>query len=127
MLDDDYYHYTIEHSTVEDYVHISKVESLIALKCKAYLEMRKRKEETGEGDEKHIRKHRNDVFRLVASITSGEQTFELPDKLYRDVSVFSEMVESDLPDANLIKDMGLRRIKPIDLLERLKILFVKEL
>lgn len=126
LLDDDYYHYTIEHSTVEDDVHISKVESLITLKCKAYLEMRKRKEETGEGDEKHIRKHRNDVFRLVASITSGDKTFEHPEKLYRDVSAFSEMVETDLPDSNLIKDMGLRRIKPIDLLERLKVLFVKQ-
>lgn len=123
LLDNDYYNYTIEHSMVEDDVHISKIESLIALKCKAYLEMRKRKEETGEGDEKHIRKHRNDVFRLVASIVSGEQTFGLPEKLFIDVSLFCEQVESDLPDVNLIKDMGLRRITPKDLLDRLKGLF----
>ncbi len=126
LLDEDYYHYTIKHSIVEDDVHISRVESLIALKCKAYLEMRKRKEESGEGDEKHIRKHRNDVFRLVAAITYGDVVFELPDKLYRDISLFSEMVETDLPDANLIRDMGLRRITPVDLLERLKVLFVKQ-
>jgi hypothetical protein len=125
-LDDDYYNYTIEHSTVEDGVHIAKVESLIALKCKAYLEMRKRKAETGEGDEKHIRKHRNDVFRLVASIASGDQTFDLPDPLYGDVTSFVEQVALDLPDANLIKDMGLRKITPRDLLERLKVLFVKQ-
>lgn len=123
LLDDDYYNYTIEHSTVDDDVHISKIESLIALKCKAYLEMRKRKEETGDGDEKHIRKHRNDVFRLVASIVSGEQTFGLPEKLFIDVSSFCKQVESDLPDVNLIKDMGLRRITPKDLLDRLKGLF----
>jgi hypothetical protein len=126
LLDDDYYNYTIEHSTVEDGVHIAKVESLIALKCKAYLEMRKRKAETGEGDEKHIRKHRNDVFRLVASIASGDQTFDLPDQLYGDVTSFVEQVALDLPDANLIKDMGLRKITPRDLLERLKVLFVKQ-
>lgn len=66
------------------------------------------------------------MFRLVAAIASGDQTFELPDKLYRDVSLFTEMVESDLPDANLIKDMGLRRIKPADLMERLKVLFVNQ-
>jgi hypothetical protein len=126
LLDDDYYNYTIEHSTVEDGVHIAKVESLIALKCKAYLEMRKRKAETGEGDEKHIRKHRNDVFRLVASIASGDQTFDLPDPLYGDVTSFVEQVALDLPDANLIKDMGLRKITPRDLLERLKVLFVKQ-
>jgi hypothetical protein len=126
LLDDDYYNYTIEHSIVEDEVHISKVESLIALKCKAYLEMKKRRMETGEGDEKHIRKHRNDVFRLVASIASGGQAFELPHKLYGDVNSFLEYVASDLPDTNLIKDMGLRRITPNDLLDRLKVLFVKQ-
>lgn len=126
LLDDDYYNYTIEHSIVEDGVHISNVESLITLKCKAYLEMRKRKTETGEGDEKHIRKHRNDVFRLVASIASNDRTFVLPDKLYGDVVSFSEQVASDLPDANLIKDMGLRKITPKDLLLRLNALFVKQ-
>ncbi len=86
--------------------------------------MKKRKAETGEGDEKHIRKHRNDVFRLVASVSSGEQTFELPDKLYADVVSFRDQVETDMPDANLIKDMGLRRITPKDLLIRLSTLFI---
>jgi hypothetical protein len=125
LLDDDYYNYTIEHSIVVDDVHIARVESLIALKCRAYLEM-KRMAETGEGrDEKHIRKHRNDVFRLVASIASGDRTFALPEKLYEDIKSFSEQVTSDLPDANLIKDMGLRKITPDDLLARLKDLFVK--
>lgn len=126
LLDDDYYAYTIEHSTIVEKVHISNVESLIALKCKAYLEMRKRKDETGEGDEKHIRKHRNDVFRLVASITSGEETFEVPEKLYGDIMSFISQIENNLPDANLIKDMGLRKITPADLLQRLNKLFVNK-
>lgn len=108
---------------MEEEVHISNIESLIALKCKTYLEMRKRKKETGERDEKHIRKHRNDVFRLVASVISGEQTFELPEKLFVDVNSFCEQVEFDLPDTNLIRDMGLRRITPRNLLDRLKGLF----
>lgn len=123
LLDDDFYHYTIEHSTVEDEVHIANVESLIALKCKAYLEMKKRKEKTGEGDEKHIRKHRNDVFRLVASIASGEKKFILPDKLQNEVALFINLVKSDMPDANLIKDMRLRNITVADIFARLKVLF----
>ena len=123
LLDDEYYNYTIKHSTVEESVHISNVESLITLKCKAYLEMKKRKEETGEGDEKHIRKHRNDVFRLVASISSGEKTFALPQKLYDDVASFRQQVETDMPEISLIKDMGLRRITPKNLLDRLETLF----
>lgn len=125
LLEDEYYDYTLKHSTVEEGVHISNVESLITLKCKAYLEMKKRKAETGEGDERHIRKHRNDVFRLVASISSGEQTFALPDKLFYDVASFLQQVKTDMPDSNLIKDMGLRRITTNDLLERLNTLFTK--
>lgn len=125
LLDDEYYNYTLKHSTMEEGVHISNVESLIALKCKAYLEMKKRKEETGEGDEKHIRKHRNDVFRLVASMSTADQTYALPEKLYDDVVSFIEQVETDMPDANLIKDMGLRRITPKDLFMRLNTLFIK--
>ena len=39
IMNDDYYHYTIEHSRLEDGIHIANIESLICLKCKAYLEM----------------------------------------------------------------------------------------
>ncbi|MDE6534621.1 MAG: hypothetical protein K2K82_01270 [Muribaculaceae bacterium] len=123
LLDDEYYYYTLQHSTVEENVHISNVESLITLKCKAYLEMKKRKQETGVGDEKHIRKHRNDVFRLVASISSGEKTFALSKNLYDDVASFRQHVETDMPDVSLIKDMGLRKITPQNLLDRLETLF----
>ena len=90
-----------------------------------YLEMKKRKAETGEGNEKHIRKHRNDVFRLVAAIPSGEHIFALPAKLFYDVVSFRQQVGTDMPDANLIKDMGLRRVTPENLLERLNTLFTK--
>ena len=84
-----------------------------------------RKAKTGEGDERHIRKHRNDVFRLVAAISSGEQTFALPEKLFYDVASFLQKVKTDMPDSNLIKDMGLRRITPKDLLKRMNTLFTK--
>ncbi|NVB76564.1 hypothetical protein HUV05_24325, partial [Bacteroides vulgatus] len=43
LMDDDYYYYTIEHSTLEEGVHIANIESLICLKCRAYLEMTERK------------------------------------------------------------------------------------
>lgn len=126
LLDDDYYNYTIQHSALEDDVHISNIESLIVLKCRAYLEMKKRKETSGEGDDRQIRKHRNDVFRLVASIPSKEQTFELPEKIYRDVVSFLKLMETDIPDDNLIKDMGLRRITSKDIFERLNGLFIQQ-
>lgn len=42
-----------------------------------------------------------------------------------DIASFCQLVETDMPDANLIKDRGLRRITPKDLLERLNSLFTK--
>ncbi|MCS3085448.1 hypothetical protein NXW09_29640 [Bacteroides ovatus] len=39
LMDDDYYNYTIEHSTLEEGVHIANIESLICRKCRPYLEM----------------------------------------------------------------------------------------
>lgn len=126
LMDEDYYDYTIKHSTIVDGVHISNIESLLPLKCKAFLEMRKRKDETGEGDEKHIKKHKNDVFRLVAALPLEVETIPLPDKLYNDVELFCEKIQGNLPDDNLIKDMDLRGITVLQLFERLKALFIKQ-
>lgn len=126
LLDNAYYHYTIEHNMVYKEVHIANIESLIALKCKAYLEMNKSKTSGEQVDSKHIRKHRNDVFRLVGAIRSMEESFPLPETLYNDITAFCEEVKTDLPDSNLIKDMGLRRIKTEDLFNRLTTLFTLE-
>lgn len=126
LLDDAYYHYAIEHSVVVEEVHIANIESLIALKCKAYIEMKRSKASGEQVDSKHIRKHRNDVFRLVGTIRSAEESFPLPETIYNDVVAFCESVRMDLPDSNLIKDMGLRRIRPEDLFNRLTTLFTPE-
>lgn len=126
LMDDEYYHYTINHSTVVEGVHIANIESLIALKCKAYLEMTALKESGGQADTKHIKKHRNDVFRMVAALPTVEEKFAVPLSLYEGILKFCDMVSGDMPDNNLIKDMGLRRGSPQQLLNRLNALFEKQ-
>lgn len=126
LLDHYYYHYTIEHSIVVENVHIANIESLILLKCKAYLEMNKLKASGELVNSRHIRKHRNDVFRLIGAIRSVEESYPLPEILYNDIVAFCEAVRPELPDSNLIKEMGLRRIKPEDLFNRLTTLFIPE-
>jgi hypothetical protein len=39
LLNEGYYNYTIDHSTVEDNIHIANTEALICLKAKAFLDM----------------------------------------------------------------------------------------
>lgn len=126
LMEDDYYHYTIEHSSVIDGVHIANIESLITLKCKAYLEMKSLKELGEQVDSKHIKKHRNDVFRMVAALSPEVEQFEVPALLFNHVATFCEQVANDMPDKNLLKDMGLRRGTPQQLLDILKGLFVEK-
>ncbi len=123
LMDEDYYRYTIEHSDVIDGVHIANIESLIALKCKAYLEMKTLKANGGQVDSKHIKKHRNDVFRMVSALSSGVDKFVVPGSIHQDIQSFCVAVTNDMPDKNLIKDMGLRGISPEQILDRLNNLF----
>lgn len=122
LMNDDYYNYTVNHSVVIDGVHMANIESLIALKCKAYLEMTLARQEGRPVDSKHIKKHRNDVFRLVAAVAPA-QKYIAPSTIMDDIKAFCRNVENNLPEANLIKDMGLRRITPQQLFDRLIDLF----
>lgn len=76
-----------------------------------------------QADSKHIKKHRNDVFRLVAAITSPSQSFSVPKSIFADIDAFCNHVKDNLPDANLIRDMGLRRITTQQIFDRLSTIF----
>ena len=123
LMDDDYYNFTIEHSSLENGVHIANVESLIALKCKAYLEITETKDQGGEGDSRHINKHRNDVFRMVATLRS-DMRFESPDSIRWDVDSFCNKVEGNLPTQEMFKSAGLRNANPELMLKSLRNMFI---
>lgn len=44
LMDDEYYHFTVDHSTLVDNIHIADVESLICLKSKAFIDLSERKQ-----------------------------------------------------------------------------------
>ena len=120
LLDDDYYYYTVNNSIIEDGIHIASIESLICLKCKAYLEMINGKVET---DSKHIKKHRNDIFRLGAMLVP-DRRYVLPDKLKEDISRFCDIVSEDLPDNNLFRSANIKGLEPTMVLEVIKNIFI---
>jgi len=123
LMNDDYYHYTIEHSRLEDGVHIANIESLICLKCKAYLEMSERKTRGEQIDSKQIEKHKKDVFRLAAMLGTAE-TFAISKSLSDDIERFCEEASSDLPNADFIKAAGLGRTTGKRLIQQLKNCFI---
>lgn len=119
LMNDDYYYYTLQHSTKETELHRANTEALICLKARAYLDMIERKEQGESIDAKNIKKHKADVFRLC-TLLKGNDDFELPPAILNDLQRFAEQVKNDLPDSTVFKSMGLQRIKPETLFEQLK-------
>lgn len=106
LLNDDYYNFIINHSSLIDDAHLANTEALICLKSKAYLDMIERKANGEIIDEKHIRKHKADIFRLGVFL-SETNVFELPENLKTDVQAFVDSIANDLPDKVIFKEMGL--------------------
>lgn len=126
LLDDTYYYYTINHSRLYEGIHFANIESLIALKCKAYIENVPSLSNNNIMDSKHLKKHKNDIFRLVAAIPTAIKEYKVPKKIFDDINLFCELVVQDMPDQNLIRDMGLRGITPEQILHRLTSMFILE-
>ncbi|HMT71290.1 MAG TPA: hypothetical protein PKA77_09850 [Chitinophagaceae bacterium] len=126
LLNDDYYNYMIGHSRVEDGLHHANIEALICLKAKAFLEIKERIENGSKEDKKQMKKHKADVFRLTVMLTP-ESEFDLPETIQTNINQFSKLIEEDLPDEAIFKEMGLNNIDPSKIFDQFKKSFkVKE-
>ena len=112
LMDDDYYHFTLERSIVQTGVRLANTESLIVLKAKAFIDLSERKASGEAIDKKDVNKHKNDVFRLASILPPAEQ-FTLPTNLQNDMNVFCKMVSQSLPDKAFFKTIG-SKAKPED-------------
>ena len=118
LLNDTYYHFTIDHCIIEDDLNRANTEALICLKAKAFLDMLARKDRGEKVQEKDIRKHKADVFRLVLFLTP-ETVFSLPTSIKNDLQLFVNNVKNNLPDPAIFKEMGAGNIDAIVLLNQL--------
>jgi len=119
LMDDAYYNFTINHSTVYEGIHLANIEALVCLKAKAYIDLSSRRD-TGESiDSDKIEKHKKDVIRLAAMIPT-EYRVDLPDSLKKDIIDFFAAVETDLPNHDFMKSIGLGRITASELIDSLK-------
>lgn len=119
LMDDNYYNFTIEHSTIIEGMHLANEEALICLKAKAYLDLRNRKTKGENIDNDKIEKHKKDVIRMAALIPS-DSVFELPETLQKDITVFCHAVETNLPNQDFMKSIGLKNITAQTLMASLK-------
>jgi len=118
LLDDDYYKYTLDHCSFSEGLSIANPESLICLKAKAFLDLKKRKENGEDIPEKEIRKHKLDIFRMAA-LLKAEEIFTLPDNLKADMQSFTDQIGGELPDNAIFKEMGMPGIDVEQLFDQL--------
>ena len=107
LLDDTFYQFIIEHSEVVDGTHRAKTEALIALKAKAFLDITERIAQGVQEDSKHLKKHKNDIFKL-AMLFTGAERFELPLSIKEVLIAFLKLIKKDLPTADVYKAMGMK-------------------
>ena len=87
LLDQDYYSLIQTHTTVRDGLPVATATALIPLKARAWLDLTKRKADGQRIDSKDIDKHRNDVFRLAATL-ANELGPVLPSAITGDLASF---------------------------------------
>lgn len=123
LLDDDFYNYVIEHSEIVDNIHRAKLESIIVLKAKAFIDITKRIAQGVNEDSKNLKKHRNDAFKMTLLLT-GQEEFPLPASIRTMLIDFLKLIKYDLPTAEVFAKMGLKGAKSEEILSTILKVFV---
>ncbi|MFA9424407.1 MAG: hypothetical protein ACERLG_12580 [Sedimentibacter sp.] len=113
LLNDTYYDLLVKGNKTVDGYSIIEIETVILFKIKAWLDMKARKEAGEQVDSKNIKKHKNDVFRLLANVTPSSRV-ELAEEIQNDINQFIELVAEDKPD---LKNLGIRGTSYDELME----------
>jgi len=94
MLDDNYYHLMLKGKKVIGGISVLDTEYLIVFKIKAYLDLRQKKANGEHVNDRDLKKHKNDVFRLL-SIVDGALQIMLPSAVYNEVHEFISIVKAE--------------------------------
>jgi hypothetical protein len=101
LLDEEYYHHTIDSSVIEDGIRIANPLSLLCLKVKAFLNLTEEKKKNPKVHKGDIKKHRDDVFKLLAMRIDPLTPIKLSDTMKAELSVFIDVMEKSLPNQSL--------------------------
>lgn len=107
LLDDDYYELLCRGRIEIDGVTILEAGYLILFKAKAWLDLSARKTAGEKVDSKHLRKHKNDIFRLSSLLGPGTK-IQVSPQIFSDIQSFISAMDNDSVDE---KQLGLARTK----------------
>lgn len=118
LLNEDYYQSLLKGKTVINGLSVLKPEYLMLFKAKAYLDLKARKESGESIDSRDIKKHKNDILRIVTEFML-EKTENLSEALQTDILAFLLSLETDPFDDNLLKNYGLNNDGVIERLQEI--------
>lgn len=91
LLNDSYYSFLMEGRTVAEGVSVLDAEHLVPMKMKAWLDLTDQKNTGRHVNDRDLRKHRLDVFRLF-SLFGDNARIEVPAEIYGDIRQFVDAV-----------------------------------
>ena len=94
LLDDDYYRILLEGKTVIDGLSVLRPEYLVLFKAKAYLDLKKKREEGWEIHSSEYKKHKRDILRIASELLLIP-TGELPESVRIDMRMFLDLLNDD--------------------------------
>ena len=123
LMDDVYYDFLCSGKKLLESISIVSAEHLIPLKAKAWLDLKKRREEGQDIDRRNITKHKNDVFRLYRVIDPAKE-IDIPEAVSKDMSAFLDAMEGEDVD---LKNLGVRGQSKESIIEELRVKYVRDL
>lgn len=101
LLDGEYYQHTVENSIILDGLRLANPLSLLCLKVKAFLNLTEEKKTNPNVRTSDIKKHRDDVFKLLAMSIDPFTPIELSATIKEELRNFINIIEQSLPNQSL--------------------------
>ncbi len=120
LLNDAYYNLLLKGKNIVNGYSVLELEYIILFKIKAWLDLSERVEAGEQIDSKTVKKHKNDIFRLLINILPSKR-IKVENEINKDISRFLEKIMSDQPD---LRNIGIRKVALEELLDRIRILYI---
>jgi hypothetical protein len=103
-----------------EWILLIEIETVILFKIKAWLDLRDRKKAGEQIDSRNIRKHKNDVFRLLVNVMPSSQ-LDISEEIKADVVEFLSLINEDKPD---LRNLGIRGADFKEMLQLIRSIFL---
>lgn len=117
LLNDDFYRFMLEGRETIDGVTILSAEYIIPFKMFAWLDLTKTKESGKHVNDKDLRKHKNDVFRLIQIVTL-EKDINIYGSVKETIKEFIKRMETEPVDFNNL-GIDMEKKEALNILDKL--------